>query len=141
MENEVRVAEVLIRKGEDGFELNYGRQVMAELDGIKFCSEDWYLKMFGIPFTVVEEVPEFLLDFRVDVELGNDKKIMHVFSKEDLRPLAIAFSKHNGGRWVGVSHKSRWLETYSNGQVKNPHQTIDAFYLDMTPEQIEHSKF
>ena len=141
MEKNTREANVLIRKGSEGFELNYGRQVMAELDGIKFCSEDWYLEMFKLPYTVVEEVPEFLLDFTVDVEIGNDRKPMHVFSKEDLRPLALAFSKLNGGRWVGVCHKVRWLETYRNGHIENAHQTIDEFYLDMTPEQIEHSRF
>jgi len=73
MTNKSLVAQVLIRKGEDGFELNYGRQVMGELDGIKFCSEDWYMDMFNLPYTVVEEVPEFLLDFTVAVELGNDR--------------------------------------------------------------------
>ena len=141
MESNLRKAKTLIRKGEEGFELNYGRQVMAELEGIKFCSEDWYLEMFKLPYTVVEEIPEFLLDFTVDVELGHDKKPMHVFSKEDLRPLALAFSKLNEGRWVGVRHKVRWLETYRNGRVENPHQTIDEFYLEMTPEQIERSRF
>ena len=134
-------AQVLIRKGIDGFDINYGCQVMGELDGIKFCTEDWYMDMLGLPYTVVEEVPEFLLDLRVDVEIGNDRKMMHVFSKEDLRPLALAFSKHDGGRWVGVGMLSRWLETYRNGEIENAHQTIDAFYSDMSPEEIERSRF
>lgn len=141
MTTEQKKAEVLIRKGEDGFELNYGRQVMGELDGIKFCAEDWYMDMFKLPYTVVEEVPEFLLDFTLDVEMGNDRKAVHAFSKEDLRPLAVAFSKLNGGRWVGVRHKVRWLETYRNGHVENGHQTIDAFYTEMTEAEIERSKF
>jgi hypothetical protein len=141
MESNKLQPQVLIRKGEEGFELNYGKQVMGELDGIKFCAEQWYMELFQLPYTVVEEVPVFLLDFHVDVEMGNDRKIFHAFAKEDLRPLAIAFSKLNGGRWAGVSHKVRWLETYRNGHVENAHQTIDEFYLDMTPEQIEHSKF
>lgn len=141
MTNKNLVAQVLIRKGEDGFELNYGRQVIGELEGITFCTEDWYMDMFNLPYTVVEEVPEFLLDFAVDVELGNDRKKMHVFRKEDLRSLALAFSRLNGGRWVGVGHKARWLETYRNGSVENAHQTIDAFYSGITAEQIERSKF
>jgi hypothetical protein len=132
---------VLIRKCEDGFELNYGRQVVGELEGIKFCSEAWYMDLLQLEYTEVEEVPAFLLDFVVDVEIGHDRKAFHPLSKDDLRPLAIAFSKLNGGRWTGVRHKVRWLETYRNGHVENAHQTIDEFYLEMTPEQIEHSKF
>ena len=141
MTNKTLTAQVLIRKGEDGFELNYGRQVIGELDGITFCTEDWYMDMFNLPYTIVEEVPEFLLDFTVDVELGNDRKPVHVFRKEDLRALALAFSRLNGGRWVGVRHKSRWLETYRKGDVENAHLAIDAFYSGMSAEQIERSKF
>lgn len=141
METNKPEAKVLIRKGIDGFELNYGRQVMGELYGIRFCAEDWYMDMFGLPYVVVEEVPEFLLDFHLDVEMGNDRKTVHVFSKEDIAPLALAFSRHGGGRWVGVAHHARWLQTWRNGEVENPHNTIDHFYIEMTPAEIEHSRF
>lgn len=132
-------AEILIRKGRDGFELNYGRQVMGELEGIKFCSEDWYMDMFGLPYTV-EEIPEFLVDFDIGIEVGHDKKMIHVFRKEDLGPLAAAISKLRSC-WAGVGHRNRWLQTWENGEVVNPRVTIDEFYSGLTQEEIEASNF
>lgn len=137
-------AKVVIRPNEDGIDVNYGPLVAGNLDGIPFVAEDWYLDMLKLPYVIMDKIPEFLLDFKLDVELSVEsgrKIIVHILDKADIRQLAVAFSKVGGGRWVGVHHKCRWLETFENGHVVNGHQTIDEFYTGMTAEQIEHSKY
>lgn len=148
MTTEQKKAKIVIRKNEDGFELNYGRLVAGNLNGYPFVAEDWYLDMLKLPYVVMDVIPEFVLDFKLDVELSEKSGrqiIIHVLDKTDIKGLAEAFSKVEGfeqtGRWVGVAHKTRWLQTWRNGAVENPQQTIDVFYTGMTPEQIEHSKF
>jgi len=144
MPEKLPTAKVVIRANEDGIDVNYGPLVAGNLNGLPFITEDWRMDQLGLPYVIMDNVPEFLLDFVLDVELSEksgNKFSVFPLEKEDIAQLGVALSKVAGGRWVGARHKSRWLQTWRNGVVENAHQTIDAFYLDMTPEQIERSKF
>lgn len=144
MTTEQKKAKVVIRANEDGIDVNYGPLVAGNLNGLPFIAEDWYLDMLKLPYVVMDTIPPFLFDYRLDVELSetSGRKItIHVLDMADIAQLGLEFSKVGGGRWVGAGPGGCWLQTWRNGAVENPHQTIDKFYIGMTQEQIERSKF
>jgi hypothetical protein len=131
----------VIRKGQDGFEINFGQLVIAELDGTIFAIDEMYAKIHGISFTVVEEIPEFVFTPTLWIQRSSSQAIVHVFDKKDLGPLGVALSGIDKVDRVDANHKARILQIWKNGEAFSERKTIDEFYLDMTPEEIEASRF
>lgn len=138
------MAQVLIRKGADGFELNFGPLVVAELNGIRFAIQDWRAKQLGLTF-VEEEIPEFFDDLKLEMQYAVAQISAFPFSKADIKPLGKALSELDalGGtpERVDVHHKARILMMWKQGEVISEQKAIDHFYSGMTEEEIEHSRF
>lgn len=137
------ITQAVIRKNQDGIDVNYGTLVLAELEGIQFLVEDWKLDQVKIPYTRValEDVPAFLAYHKLDVKYTDRADLIaHVLKKEDIRPLGQALSGHLNC-WVGANVGSRWLMTWSKGSVASEYRDIDQFYSGMTNADIEIARF
>ncbi|MNM08984.1 hypothetical protein D3C81_190640 [compost metagenome] len=138
------MAEMLIRMASCGFELNFGTVVVGELDGIKFVIEDWRAEPMGIKYEEPEEIPAFIDDLKLVVHWGASAQVyVFPFNKEDIKPLGVALSKlcSDPVCRVNVSHHSRNLMAWENGEVVWEQRTIDHFYSGMTEAEIERSRF
>lgn len=138
------MAKIVIRKNVDGFDVDFGTLVIAELAGIKFATEDWRATQLDLSFVETEEpedIPAFLDDLKVVINWGNTQIYVYPFNKADIKPLGLAFSAHRPDCRIDVQHRARILMMWEGGGVTCEQRTIDEFYLDMTPEEIERSRF
>lgn len=139
------MAQILIRKGADGFELNFGTLVVAELNGVQFAIEDWRAKQLGLKFAEEGEIPEFFDDLKLVMQYAVAQIYVYPFNKADIKPLGKALSELDGlgglPERVDVQHSARILMMWKQGAVFSEQKTIDEFYSDMTEEEIERSRF
>lgn len=139
------MANNVIRKGADGFELNFGPLVVAELDGVQFAIEDWRAKQLGLKIIEVEEIPEFFDDLKLVMQYAVAQVNVFPFNKADIKPLGKVLSTLTGlgdvPNRVDVSHRARILMMWEKGVVLNGPVAIDFFYSGLTEEEIERSRF
>lgn len=139
------MAESLIRKGADGFELNFGPLVVAEFNGIQFAIEDWRAKEQGFKIIEVEEIPAFFDDLKIVMQYAVAQIYIYPFNKADIKPLGKALSAHAGSKRapnrVDVVYLSRILMMWENGNAVGEQHSIDHFYSEMSEEEIERSRF
>lgn len=146
----MRKAKTLIRKGRDGFELNWGTLVVGTVNGVHCISEDWRFEQLGYPFTVPEpdpeteivpEVPEFNLDIKVMINNNTVQIDFFVMSKDDIKPLAASLAKHPLVERVDVCCSNVILQMWKKGEPTGEPRTLDHWYDGLTAEQIEASRF
>jgi len=138
------MANVVIRKGVVGFELNYGPLVVCEVAGIKCAMEDWRAEQLKVTVLDTEEIPEFLLHMKLVMQFAVAQIYVYLFDTAGIRALGKALSELTTlgvVERVSCNHSSRMLATWVNGQLTSDPVTIDHFYLDQTDEQIEASRF
>lgn len=133
----------IIRKGADGFELNFGPLVVVELDGIKFAMEDWRAKQLALVYSE-EEIPEFLTELKLTMQYPRAQISAFVFSKADIKPLGAALSMVDTLGYpdtVDAGMCARILMMWARGEVVRAQVTLDHFYSNLTEEEIEASRF
>lgn len=135
----------VIRKGVDGFDVNYGPLVVAELNGIKFAMQDWRAKQLGFKLVEVEEIPEFLTELKLVMQYAVAQIDAYVFDKADIKPLGEALSLVDtlGGHpsRVDAVYMARILMMWERGVVASEQRGIDHFYSNLTEAEIEGGQF
>ena len=146
-----RLCVPVIRADKNGNEINYGRLAVGHLNGIPFVAQVEKLISMGLPCIYVQRIPKFVDDISLEVRWkdesapgghprsGEREATIYALEKEDLAPLGLALSKNDCT--VMVYHRGCYLQVWESGKATSERKTIDAFYLGLTPEEIEYSKF
>ena len=138
----------IIRKGVDGFELNFGPLVIVEVAGVRAAVQDWRAKQLGL--TIVEqaegeELPEFLDDLKLVMQYAIAQIDVYPFDRADVKTLGKALSEIDTlGDYpnrVDVSYMSRILMMWEQGTAIGEPRAIEDFYDGLTVEQIERGRF
>lgn len=142
------MAKNVIRKGVDGFEIDFGPLVIVEVAGVRAAAQDWRAKQLSL--TIIEqaegeEFPEFLVDLKLVMQYAIAQIDVYPFDRADTKALGKALSEIDAlGDYpnrVDVSYMSRILMMWERGGAVGEQHTIEHFYDGLTAEQIERGRF
>ena len=127
----------------------YKEQLVAgNLNGLPFMLHKEQAIEFKIPYQEMSKLVKCYRDLEIRLTFHKpeeyyDFPVCHFYAleKEDIIPLMGTLLTLDRVMWVGVLHQEKWLYIKTKSVVTTHHVTIDHFFPDATPEEIEYSRF
>ena len=122
--------------------------VASNLNGLPFMLHEKQAIEFKIPYQKMSKLTKCYRDLEIrltfnEPEEDHDLPVCYFYAleKEDIIPLMGTLLTLDRASWIGVIHQQKWLYIKTKDVAVTHHVTIDHFFRDATPEEIEYSRF